>query len=302
MPHELYDTLDLGPLKKSKEVFSTAATSIMPVAGIADNVRPFLKIGGFKQDYYDDTFKFSAGKTTKRFQIIKKRKDHSLQKDDGRMRGKESARTEMIEALAKGWVKMLKEELEGSSCAEQKNQTKGPDKTHEKPLAEYPSTTRTLNKTEKILRHDKGADAHLMVRTRSASLAKGRAKLCQPPMRASPRLAALRSNTAVQIPTPTPDVPVKEVVRRSCRLAALYSVTKPVSEEKVVIKISDDSVQKEDTNLEQNEAEPVAEVGGRVDLPKNDVYDALWAMLDAKSDNEAAEMPREWDLDSTLLN
>ncbi|MED6207238.1 hypothetical protein PIB30_033932 [Stylosanthes scabra] len=158
-----------------------------------------------------------------------------------------------------------------------------------------------------------------MVRTRSASLAKGNAKLCQPPMRASPRLAALRSNTAVQIPTPTPDVPVKEAVtstlppkkrqnfrmagesssrrdtrtpcRRSRRLAALYSVTKPVSEEK-----------KEDTNLEQNEAEPVAKVGGRVDLPKNDVYDALWAMLDAESDNEAAEMPREWDLDSTLLN
>ncbi|MED6132780.1 hypothetical protein PIB30_021907 [Stylosanthes scabra] len=159
-----------------------------------------------------------------------------------------------------------------------------------------------------------------MVRTRSASLAKGNAKLCQPPTRASPRLAALRSNTAVQIPTSTPDVPVKEAIastlppkkrqnfrmagesssrrdtrtpcRRSRRLATLYNVTKPVSEEKM----------KEDTNLEQNEAEPVAEVGGRVDLPKNDVYDALWAMLDAKSNNEAAEMPREWDLDSTLLN
>ncbi|MED6185201.1 hypothetical protein PIB30_054759 [Stylosanthes scabra] len=156
-----------------------------------------------------------------------------------------------------------------------------------------------------------------MVRTRSASLAKGKAKLCRPPTRASPRLAALRSNTTVQIPTPTLDVPVKEAVtstlllkkrqnfrmagvsssrrdtrtpcRRSRRLAALYSVAKPVSEEKVVIEISDDSVQKEDTNLEQNKAEPVAEVGGK-------------AMLDTESDNEAAEMPREWNLDSTLLN
>ncbi|MED6197760.1 hypothetical protein PIB30_059637 [Stylosanthes scabra] len=89
--------------------------------------------------------------------------------------------------------------------------------------------------------------------------------------------------------------------RRSHRLAALYSLTKPVSEEKVVIEISDDSVQKEDTDLEQTEVEPVAEAGGRVDLPKNDVYDALWAMLDAESDNEAAEVPGEWDLDSTLL-
>ncbi|MED6220773.1 hypothetical protein PIB30_048117 [Stylosanthes scabra] len=142
-----------------------------------------------------------------------------------------------------------------------------------------------------------------MVRTRSASMAKGKAKLCQPPTRASPRLAALRSTTTVQIPTPTPDVQVKEAVmstlppkkrqnirmagessskrdtrtpcRRSRRLAALYSVTKPVSEEKVVIEISDDSVQKEDTNLEQNEAVQVAEVGGGVDLPKNDVYDTL---------------------------
>ncbi|MED6194025.1 hypothetical protein PIB30_024636 [Stylosanthes scabra] len=51
-----------------------------------------------------------------------------------------------------------------------------------------------------------------MVRTRSASLAKGKAKLCLPPTRASPRLAALRLNTAVQIPTSTPDVPVKEAV------------------------------------------------------------------------------------------
>ncbi|MED6219280.1 hypothetical protein PIB30_034295, partial [Stylosanthes scabra] len=100
-----------------------------------------------------------------------------------------------------------------------------------------------------------------MVRTRSASMAKGKAMLCPPPTRASPRLAALRSNIAVQIPTTTPDVPVKEAVtstfppkkrqsfrmtgqsssrrdtkttcRRSRRLASLYSVTKPVSEEKV---------------------------------------------------------------------
>ncbi|MED6194031.1 hypothetical protein PIB30_024642 [Stylosanthes scabra] len=169
-----------------------------------------------------------------------------------------------------------------------------------------------------------------MVRTRSASMAKGKAKLCQPPTRASPRLTALRSNIAVEIPTPTSDVPVKEAVtstlppkkrqnfrmagessyrkdtripcRRSRRLAALYSVTKPVSEEKVVIEISDDSVQKEDTNLEQNEALPMAEGGGEVDLPKNDVYDVLWAMLDAESENEAEEIPGEWDLDGILLN
>ncbi|MED6207067.1 hypothetical protein PIB30_032415 [Stylosanthes scabra] len=133
---------DLGPLKKSREVFSTADTSIMSIAGIADN------------NYHDDTFKFSGGKTTERFQIVKRGKDHSLQKDDGRMRGKESAQIEMTEALAKGWVKMLKEdtvqkdekeELEESCCAEQKSQKKGPDKTYEKSLVEYPRVTGMLD-------------------------------------------------------------------------------------------------------------------------------------------------------------
>ncbi|MED6194730.1 hypothetical protein PIB30_031263 [Stylosanthes scabra] len=168
------------------------------------------------------------------------------------------------------------------------------------------------------------------MRTRSDSLAKGKTKVCRPPTRASPRLAALRSNTAMEIPIPTPDVPAKEAVmstlppkkrqsfrmagesssrrdtkttcRRSRRLTALYSVTKPVSEEKVVIEISDDSVQKEDTNLEQDEALPVAESGGGEDLPKNDVYDALWAMLNVELGNEAEEIPGEWDLDSVLQN
>ncbi|MED6205269.1 hypothetical protein PIB30_016252 [Stylosanthes scabra] len=170
----------------------------------------------------------------------------------------------------------------------------------------------------------------MMVRTRSASMAKGKAKLCQPPMRASPRLTALRSNIAVQIPTPTPEVPVKEAItstlppkkrqnfrmvgeissikdtripcRRFRRLAVLYSVTKPVSEEKVVIEISDDSVQKEDTNLEQNEALTVAKGGDGEDLPRNDVYDALCAMLDAESGNEDEDIHGQWDLDSVLDN
>ncbi|MED6112305.1 hypothetical protein PIB30_060462 [Stylosanthes scabra] len=38
MPYALYETLDLGPLKKSKEVFTTVDASIVSVAGIADNV------------------------------------------------------------------------------------------------------------------------------------------------------------------------------------------------------------------------------------------------------------------------
>ncbi|MED6204184.1 hypothetical protein PIB30_006940 [Stylosanthes scabra] len=95
------ETQNLGLLKKSKEVFSTAYTSIMSIAEIADNVlvtigkltiradfhilkptpkekkgkpqvllgRSFLKTGGFEQDYHDDTF-----------QIVKKGKGSQLAK------------------------------------------------------------------------------------------------------------------------------------------------------------------------------------------------------------------------------
>ncbi|MED6170287.1 hypothetical protein PIB30_029406 [Stylosanthes scabra] len=194
---------DLGPLEKSKEVFSTVDTRIMSIAGIADNVlvtigkltisadfhilkptpkekkgkpqvllgRLFLKTGGFEQDYHDNTFKFSVGKTTETFQIVKMGKDLSLQKDDGRMRGKGSAHIEMIEAMTRGWTKILKEdiiqkdeekELKESFCADQKNQKKEPDKTYEKPPAEYLSATGMLDKIEQILYHDIGADTHLV--------------------------------------------------------------------------------------------------------------------------------------------
>ncbi|MED6221648.1 hypothetical protein PIB30_056786 [Stylosanthes scabra] len=94
----------------------------------------------------------------------------------------------------------------------------------------------------------------------------------------------------------------KTPCRQSRRLATLYSVTKPLSEEKVVIEISDDTMQKEDTNLGQNEASPVAEGGGGEDLPNNDVYDALWAMQDTESGNEAEDVQGQWDLDNVLDN
>ncbi|MED6195945.1 hypothetical protein PIB30_042613 [Stylosanthes scabra] len=75
------------------------------------------------------------------------------------MRGKESAHIEMIEAMARGWAKMLKEdviqkdeekELKESFCADQKSQKKGPDKTYEKPPAEYPSMTPRKHKTPQM--------------------------------------------------------------------------------------------------------------------------------------------------------
>ncbi|MED6147002.1 hypothetical protein PIB30_039960 [Stylosanthes scabra] len=129
-------------------------------------------------------------------------------------------------------------------------------------------------------------------------MAKGQAKLCQPPTQASLRLTALWSNTVMQTPTPAPVVPVKEIVT---------STLPPKKRQN--FRMAGESSSRRDTRTPCRRSrrlaalyKPVAEVGGGVDLPKNDVYDALWAMQDAESDNEAAEMPGEWDLDSTLLN
>ncbi|MED6137412.1 hypothetical protein PIB30_064808 [Stylosanthes scabra] len=38
MPYELYELLDLGPLKKTNEVFTTVDISVVTVTGIAENV------------------------------------------------------------------------------------------------------------------------------------------------------------------------------------------------------------------------------------------------------------------------
>ncbi|MED6139931.1 hypothetical protein PIB30_088479 [Stylosanthes scabra] len=67
MPYALYETLDLGPLKKSKEVFTTVDASIMSVAGIADNVMT----ARFKLQYDDDTFSLSVGKITGIFHVTR---------------------------------------------------------------------------------------------------------------------------------------------------------------------------------------------------------------------------------------
>ncbi|MED6175148.1 hypothetical protein PIB30_075647 [Stylosanthes scabra] len=170
----------------------------MPVAGIADNVlvtigkltipadfhilkpqpkekrgkpqvllgRPFLKTGGFEQDYHDDTFKFSAGKTTERFQIVKKGKDHSLQKDDGKMRGKEEVQIEMIEVLIRKLLQKLRE-AEGLEKEEKGKETADKyqveqKKEKDKPQGDYLSTKEMFNEMEQILYHNKGADTHLI--------------------------------------------------------------------------------------------------------------------------------------------
>ncbi|MED6164460.1 hypothetical protein PIB30_090306 [Stylosanthes scabra] len=65
-----------------------------------------------------------------------------------------------------------------------------------------------------------------------------------------------------------------------------------------------DSKHEKDKNLEAGieEALLAAEDGDEETLPKSDVYAALWAMLEAESENEAEEIPGRWDLDGILNN
>ncbi|MED6221826.1 hypothetical protein PIB30_058390 [Stylosanthes scabra] len=59
MPFELYELLDLGPLKKSDEVFTMVDSSIMAVAGIAENV--LVKIGELTIPANFDVIRTSRG-------------------------------------------------------------------------------------------------------------------------------------------------------------------------------------------------------------------------------------------------
>ncbi|MED6225940.1 hypothetical protein PIB30_098401 [Stylosanthes scabra] len=144
-----------------------------------------------------------------------------------------------------------------------------------------------------------------MACTKSNPLAKGKTKAHRPPLRALPRLAALRSRGKVQHELQAPDVPEENIpmpilprkkrltyqmvgegssrkgtklpCKRSQRIAALHRAKSQASEEQ------------EDGNLEADAegALLAAEGGAEEILPKNDVYDELWAMLGAESKNEA---------------
>ncbi|MED6223406.1 hypothetical protein PIB30_073670 [Stylosanthes scabra] len=93
-------------------------------------------------------------------------------------------------------------------------------------------------------------------------------------------------------------------ISRNSRIAALHHAKSQALEEHEVIAHSSDSEHEKDWNLEANAegALPAVEEGAEEMLPKNDVYNALWAMLDAESENEAEEIPGQWDLDNILSN
>ncbi|MED6128981.1 hypothetical protein PIB30_103289, partial [Stylosanthes scabra] len=99
----------LGPLKKTKEIFTTADASVVSVVGIAENVlvllgRPFLKTAKFKLIYYDEIFTFSIGNAIEIFHLTpppkpRKRSLHQLQESKGKkaLRKKEKAAAKVKE-------------------------------------------------------------------------------------------------------------------------------------------------------------------------------------------------------------
>ncbi|MED6195801.1 hypothetical protein PIB30_041434 [Stylosanthes scabra] len=147
-----------------------------------------------------------------------------------------------------------------------------------------------------------------MARTRSNPQAKGKEKVYRPPTRASPRLAALRSQGTVQLQVETPAAPAagaKPSRRRSQQIAALHSTSSQVLEEHKVIAISSDSEPHEkdkDMEADAREILPAAEGGNQEVPPEDDVYAAIWALLDAHSDNDAEEIPDNWNFDGDLDN
>ncbi|MED6219648.1 hypothetical protein PIB30_037714 [Stylosanthes scabra] len=171
-----------------------------------------------------------------------------------------------------------------------------------------------------------------MARTRSNPLAKGKTKVYRPSMRASPRLASLRSQGTMQPQFQAPVAPLENIAtsilppkkcptyrmagegsskvgtkapcKRSQQIAALHRAKNQATEEHEVIALSSDLEHEKDKNLEVGTEETLlaAEDGAEETLPKNGVYASLWAMLDAQSENEAEEIPGQWDLDSVLNN
>ncbi|MED6214024.1 hypothetical protein PIB30_098968 [Stylosanthes scabra] len=89
MPFEVYELLDLGPLKKSKEVFTTANARDKGGKPQVLLGRPFLKTAGLKLIYYDEIFTFEVGNVIEIFHLPpppkpRKKGLHQLQQDRGK--------------------------------------------------------------------------------------------------------------------------------------------------------------------------------------------------------------------------
>ncbi|MED6187157.1 hypothetical protein PIB30_073814 [Stylosanthes scabra] len=130
-----------------------------------------------------------------------------------------------------------------------------------------------------------------MARTKSNPLAKGKTKAHRPPLQASPRLAALRSQGKVQPQLQVPDVPAENIpmpilppmkrltyrmagegssrkgTKLPCRgsqgIATLHRAKSQASEEHEFIALSSDSEHQKDGNLEADAERSIASCRGR---------------------------------------
>ncbi|MED6125924.1 hypothetical protein PIB30_073261 [Stylosanthes scabra] len=147
-----------------------------------------------------------------------------------------------------------------------------------------------------------------MAHTRSSALAKGKTKVYRPPTRTSPKLASLRSQGTVQPQFQAPVAPVENIAtsilppKKCITYQMAGEGTSRVGTKSPCRRSSESQRCIVPRTKRAEEALPAAEDGVEETLPKNDVYAALWAMLDAESENEAEGIPGKWDLDSILNN
>ncbi|MED6223176.1 hypothetical protein PIB30_071457 [Stylosanthes scabra] len=119
MPYELYVLLDLGPLKTTKDVFTTADMGIVSIAGIAEDV--LVKIGSltlpadFHVDNVEEIYHPKRPPAlNKKFALPvqlssedkKKKKDPMKKKVKIRNQGKESSKEESKEVKGKRRIEL----------------------------------------------------------------------------------------------------------------------------------------------------------------------------------------------------
>ncbi|MED6199150.1 hypothetical protein PIB30_073243 [Stylosanthes scabra] len=288
MPYELYKFLKIGELLILADFYVIKSTK--GEKGGTPQVllgRPFLKTAGFKHIYYDEIFTFEVGNVIEIFHLApppkpRKKSLHQLQE---REKKKISLNTEKKK-------KKKKEPDEGS--------------TQEKRALKCLSFDGLLGKLtvlKNVLCHNENIDTHLIARTKSNPLAKGKTKAHRPPLQTSPRLVALQSRGKAQPQLQAPDVPTENIP---------MSILPP--KKRLTYRMAGEGSSRKGTKLPCRRSQriaalhhaegalPAVEGGAKEILPKNDVDDALWAMPDAESENEAEEIPGQWDLDSVLNN
>ncbi|MED6208599.1 hypothetical protein PIB30_046860 [Stylosanthes scabra] len=152
MPFELYEALDLGPLKKSKEVFTMVDASIVSVAGIAKNV--LVKIG--KLTIPVD---FHEIKPDKPLKSAKGEKSEELKTDSFKRKGLRNAPPQLKKKKKKAPLNLERKK------EKKKRKKHEEDEPKKKVVLNCSSFNKLLGKLKifkEVLHHHKSMDAHLV--------------------------------------------------------------------------------------------------------------------------------------------